>query len=126
MKVDQLSNSNYITKADVDPPVRVTVAEPKPYPKNMAKDGHKEDIKLIINLQEFKKPFVCNTTNFNLIAHETGEEDSDNWVGKQFNLFYNPAIEFGDKIVGGIRVLIPQPTMPQAPVAPPAEDEVPF
>ena len=125
MKVDELGSSNYITKSDVDPPVRVTVIEPKPHKKNMAKDGQKPDVKLIVTLKEFSKEFVCNIVNFNRIELETGESDSDNWVGKQFNLWYDPSIEFGDKIVGGIRVLIPQPQVQvPAPVSP--TDEVPF
>ena len=128
MKADELSTSDYLVESDVTPPIRVTITEPVPYLKNMAKDNQPPNNKTIITLAETKKLFCCNITNFKLIARNTGEQDSDDWVGKQVNLWFNPDIEFGGDIVGGIRVMTPQPQVqaPVAPTAPLPTDEVPF
>ena len=127
MKADDLKTSDYLTEGDVTPPIRVTVDEPIPYIKNMAKDGQPVNNKTIISLVGMKKKFCCNITNFKLIARNVGKPDSDNWVGESFDIWFNPDIEYGSEIVGGIRVMTPQPQVQAPTQAPPvADDEVPF
>jgi hypothetical protein len=125
MKVDDFGSSSYLKKDDVTPAVRLTIT--KAEPKNMAKSGQAPELKCVLSFKETDKKLVCNKTNFQLIAMTTSEPDSDNWVGKSIALWFNPAIEFGGDIVGGIRVLTEQPQVPAMPSAPSSsDDEIPF
>ena len=124
MKLDDLVTSDYLKEADVTPPIRVTIKSTEA--KNMAKAGQPPQIKCVVAFEEVEKKLVCNVTNFKAIVKKTGEADSENWAGKQIDLWFNPDIEFGGDIVGGIRLMTPQPTAPVVPTQAPAEDEAPF
>jgi hypothetical protein len=77
---------------------------------------------------EIEKKLVCNVTNFKAIAKKTGKPDSDDWVGETIDLWFNPDIEFGGDIVGGIRLMTAQPQAPVVPTqVPPVQDtDIPF
>ena len=121
-----MSTSDYMKEADVTPPIRVTIKSSEA--KNMAKKGDPPQLKCVLGFEEIEKKLVCNVTNFKGIVKRTGEPDSDNWVGKQIDLWFNPDIEYAGDIVGGIRLMTAQPQAPVVPTAaPPAQDEdIPF
>ena len=102
MRLDEMSNSDYMKRDDVTPPILVTIKSQEP--KNMAQSGQPSDTKLIIGFEESDKKLVCNVTNFKNIRRITDEADSKDWIGKQIVLWFNPDIEFGGETVGGIRV----------------------
>ncbi len=113
--VNDLKDSKFLTKEDVDPPVIVTIAGWEHIDVSM--DTEPERMRYTLSFQEFDKSMVLNTTNGQRIQKVTGESDFDNWIGKEIVLFNDPNVEFGGKLVGGIRVQIPQAEI-QAPVRP--------
>ena len=128
MKIDELSTSNYMKEGDVTPELTVTIASEKS--KDMAKDGQKPDVKCILGFSDHQKELVCNKTNFKTISKNTGQGDSKNWIGQKITVWFNPNIEYGGEVTGGIRVrpsvaATPPPNnfMPEHPVS---EDEKPF
>ena len=126
MKLDDLVTSDYLKEADVTPPIRVTIKSSEP--KNMAKPNQPPQVKCVLAFNEIEKKLVCNVTNFKAIAKKTGKADSDDWVGETIDLWFNPDIEFGGDIVGGIRLMTAQPQAPVVPtqVPPVNDDDIPF
>ena len=59
--------------------------------------------KPVVYFKEVPKGLIVNKTNWKLITEATGEEDSDNWAGKQITLFTLDVDAFGD-VVAAIRV----------------------
>ena len=127
MKISQLSESKYLKKEDVMPPLTVTIYGIAK--ENLAREDEAPEFKYVLNFKEQVKPLVLNMTNAQLIAHVTGSEETDDWVGKQVTLNNDPSVSFAGKLTGGIRVQIPQPTMQTenpAPIDPQFNDKVPF
>lgn len=123
MNISELSESQYLKKGDVEPPIKVTMEGITR--KNLAKEGEPAENKYILHFIEDVKPLVLNITNGQLIAAVTGSEETDDWKGKQITLYNDPSISFGGKLTGGIRVQYqPQPgSVPQqAGAAATAED----
>ena len=79
------------------------------------------------------KQMTCNKTNGKRIAAMHGDE-IDDWKGKKITIFYDPNVEYGGEIKGGLRVKLPEaaPTGKKAAFLSenPAEglpkDEIPF
>jgi hypothetical protein len=90
--------------------------------------------KPVFSFRETEKTLVCNKTNRDEIRSVYGDE-MDNWIGKTIILF-SKKVEFGNKIVDGIRVRVERPkTKPSGPAAkkqaqdelnPPPHDDIPF
>ena len=60
-----------------------------------------------------KKVLALNRTNFDAVADATGEDDTDNWPGRQIEL-YPTKTQLGNKTVDCIRVRPPaQPKPPK-------------
>lgn len=103
------------------------------YQDNVAKEGAPEELRWCIAFNEIEKPMVLNSTNGQIIAQITKQDDTDHWTGAKIVLYDDPSVSFGGKLVGGIRVRAPrnQPTMPKpsakppvaAPVAEPSDND---
>jgi len=115
MNISELSVSNYLKKEDVMPPVIVTISSITK--ENLAKENETPEYKYILNFSEALKPMVLNMTNGELIAMVTGEQDTDNWIGKKITLWYDPTVTFGEKMTGGIRIQMPQQQAQAAPMS---------
>jgi hypothetical protein len=142
MNINELTVSKFLKKEDVSPPIIVTISGLTR--ENLAKENEAPEMKYVLQFSEALKPMVLNLTNGKLIAMVTGEEDTDNWVGKQITLWNDPTVSFGEKMTGGIRVQMPQaqavaaPAVAQAQAARPAvkpdernppdnfDDDIPF
>ena len=136
--VDDLTQSKYLKRGDVDPPVVVTITGYEQV--NMAKNGEPQELRWVLKFKELDKPMTLNKTNGNRIAAVVRDvygvqnmySDFDNWIGKKIELFNDPSIEYGGKIVGGIRVRYPwNPDANPNPQQPAAgnisdDDEIPF
>lgn len=120
MNINKLKESKYLSKEDCSPPLILTISGLSN--TNMAKEGEPEENKYILHFSENVKPMVLNITNGKLIAHVTGEEDTDNWIGKKITLFHDRTVPFGAELVGGIRVQVPQ-EQAQAPEREPGMDD---
>lgn len=90
------------------------------YQDNVAKEGAPEELRWCIAFDELEKPMVLNSTNGQIIAQITKNEDTDHWIGHKVVLYDDPSVSYGGKLVGGIRVRAPrnQPTTPSASAAP--------
>lgn len=131
MKIDGFiqTNSDYLTKADCDPAILVTIAG-----ATIEKLG--DDEKIIIHFNELEKGLATNKINLKLMEAFYKSSDTDDWVGKKIVLWDDVSVMYAGKVVGGIRVRLPvqQPVAPAVPVAPvpaaPAADfidsDVPF
>jgi hypothetical protein len=127
MNVNQIKQSNFLTKHDVGKGTLVTI-KGDVFQQNVAKEGAPEEHKYCIAFDELEKPMVLNSTNAQLIAQITGSQESENWNGHKLVLYEDPSISFGGKLVGGIRVRAPrQPTTRPVPsgIRPPAPKPVP-
>lgn len=123
--ISDLKQSKFLTKADVIPPVLVTI---RGYEQvNVAKEGVEPEMKWCLQFDELEKPLVLNSTNGQIIAAITGSEDFDGWIGHKIVLYNDPNISFAGKLTGGIRCRAPRnqpaaaPQPKPAPAAPPAQ-----
>lgn len=105
MNINQLSESKYLKKDDVMTPIQVTISGLTH--ENLAREGEVPDMKYVLQFSEAIKPLVLNMTNAQLIAHITGQEDTDNWTGAKITLYNDPSVSFGGKLTGGVRVQVP-------------------
>lgn len=131
MLVSKMKQSKYITKDDVGVEGK-TLTMQNVTQENMAKEGEPEELRYVLHFMEAKKGMVLNITNANLIAHITGQQDTDNWGGHQITIYNDPTISMGGKIVGGIRVRVPNAPAPAPAAQPPGgipqdfDDDIPF
>ena len=50
------------------------------------------------------KPMILNATNIRIAVSAFGTAETDDWTGKTIIAYDDPEIEFGGKIVGGVRL----------------------
>ena len=101
MKLNEVLDSKFLKQEDIDGEVTVTVAAVKK--QNVAKQDDPPEYKLTVKWQEFEKPMVCNATNTKRMFKALGA-DTDDWIGQTMRLFVDHDVEYGGKIVGGLRV----------------------
>lgn len=96
--LNQMLESKYLKQIDVEPPKLVTI-------KNIYKQLIGEKEKWIIAFNEFTKPLASGiTTNLKTLARIFNSENSNDWIGKQVVLYWNPEVEYGGDITGGVRI----------------------
>lgn len=110
MHVSQFKQSNFLTRADVGRGMLVTIRSLSQ--ENIAKSGAPEELKWVIHFDECEKPLVVNSTNAQIIAQITKQDDTDSWPGHKIVLYDDPSVSFGGKLVGGIRVRAPRTLTP--------------
>jgi hypothetical protein len=82
--------------------------------ERLKNDGKDED-KLLLHFRgDDPKPLICNRTNFDSISDLYGD-DTDAWPGRAIELYVDPRVRFGTRVVPGIRVRAPR--RPSRPVA---------
>jgi len=122
MKISELKKSRFLTKDDVEPPIKVTVRGL--VEENVAMDNQPAEMRWTLVFNEDVKAMVLNSINAQLIAMITKSEETDDWGGAVIVLYNDPTVSFGGKIVGGIRVRaprLPQAQIEQARAQPPRE-----
>ena len=77
-------------------------------------DDGKKSKKAILNFAGKDKGLVVNKTNAQIIAHNTGSDDLDDWVGKEI-IMYPTKVNFGDNMVDAIRVREEIPEVAEGP-----------
>lgn len=99
-KVSQMIISKFIAHADVEPPVVVTVRT-----LSLEKVGRDDDSeqRWIMWFNELKKGMRLNVTTLRIFEAAYGD-DSDRWIGRRVQLYWDPTVQFGGKLVGGVRV----------------------
>ena len=137
MHISQLKQSRFLTRADVGRGMLLTIKDIRQ--ENVAKEGAPEELRWVMEFNDYEKPMVLNATNGQAIAAICRNEETDNWIGHQIVCYDDPNVSFGGKLVGGIRVRAPRNvatpkpspvagvTTPAPKLAPvPFEDDVPF
>ena len=66
-----------------------------------------ERSKLILYFEGLDKGLVCNVTNINVLIDVLGSDETDDWIGREVELYVDHGVMFGGKRVGGIRVRAP-------------------
>ncbi len=102
--INEMIDSKYLKKEDVGDPgdgSLVTIQGVKQ--DNVAKEDEEPEMKWLIKFREFKKPMILNSTNIKLAAMIIGSNNTDDWKEKTIEVYHDPAVTFGDKLVGGIR-----------------------
>ena len=103
MKRSEAFPSKYLSKDDVQMPIVVTVAGVKP---EILKSDNGEEQKPVMYFSDNDKPLILNNTNWMTMEDWWGD-DSERWLGKKIELYFEPNIMFGNKRVGGVRVRKP-------------------
>ncbi|KKL17749.1 hypothetical protein LCGC14_2482420 [marine sediment metagenome] len=109
-KLNDIKDSNYLTKEDCEPALTVTISHCVEEDVSMANQPAK--MKYVVYFEGQEKGMVLNLTNFQRIVQVSGRDDTDNWKGVQINLYNDPTVDFGGKLVGGIRVWVQQTAPP--------------
>ncbi len=122
--IHAVKKSNYLTRADVDPAIVVTIKEVIEEEMDTPKGP---EMKFVCYFDEREKGTVLNWINSQTIAKILGSESFDDWPGGKIVLYDDPNVMFGQQLVGGIRVRAPR----KRPVAKPEpepefDDEIPF
>jgi len=102
MKQQDVFPSRFLKAEDIlddELTLTITKVETVTLPGNKGEETDKP----VAYFKEVPKGLIINKTNWKLIAEATGEEDSDDWVGKQITLFTLDVDAFGD-VVAAIRV----------------------
>jgi hypothetical protein len=117
-----MMESKYLKKSDVEAgPMNVKVVSC--LQENVALEDKPVEMLWIMRFQGIKKGLIMKKTNLNLMVLATGQRNSDFWPGCDITLYNDPTVQFKGEMVGGIRVMVPQPGMQQAPAqqAPPSQ-----
>src|SRR5438045_98513 len=102
MHIDELKNSRFQKKEDCDRPITVIIDHLDK--RNVAELGEKPEFKWCLFFRNGIKPMVLNSTNAQLIARLLGSKNSDDWIGKDIELYHDPNVTYAGELVGGIRV----------------------
>jgi len=103
MKLSEMFPSDLLKSQDIlDAGGEMTLTILKVEMKTFDRDEGDKDTKPIVYFEEGKQ-LVLNVTNKNAIAEMHGQEDTDQWIGKQVTLTVKD-VEFQGKTVLGIRV----------------------
>lgn len=102
--IDTMISSKYLTKEDVGEPGDGTIVTVQGLKEaNIARDNEEPKMKWLVKFREFPKPMVLGSTTLQLAAMILGSKNTDDWIGKKIEVYHDPSITFGDKLVGGIR-----------------------
>ena len=126
MKVSDLLPSRFLKKEDFAKPTVYTI-------KHLAiEEVAKGEEKPVLYFLEVTKGLTLNKTKIKQLEAGYGD-DTDHWIGRKVRLSNDPTVDFGGKIVGGIKLELSKGKPVQAePVAPPPpaddadEDTIPF
>ncbi len=126
-RVHEMKSSKFLKREDVGDGIGAIIEGVSQ--ENVAKDGVDPELKWCLHFSNIDKPLVLNTTNMTLIAKFLESDNTDDWVGRKIILYDDPAVSFGGKLTGGIRVRQykgdAKKTIPAA-SAPVSEKEIPF
>ena len=133
MSFDKLvpSDSKYLKKEDVpeekDGGVNLTV---RGFKREMIKGDQGDEEKTVMYFaEEGYAPMVLNRTNANRLAIVTGARTAGEARGRKVCVYHDPMVEYGGKLVGGLRIKQPTGATAAPKPAPAADDldsDIPF
>lgn len=105
MRTADMIKSKFWRARDVEgqAPIVLTIADVTE--ELLGRGGH-QDVKCFLWFKESHKGLQLNKTRVNILEAAYGP-DSEAWLGRRVRLSFDPAVEFGGRPVGGIRVQTP-------------------
>ena len=104
--ISEMSPSRFFKGSDVkDREVRVTIKSCTQ--ENVAPKSQPPSHAWVLHFNEVDKGLKLGATNLSLVAAATGENDSENWIGKRLILWFDPDVLYKSDRIGGIRVKAP-------------------
>lgn len=104
MKRSEAFPTKYLSKDDIKTPTTGTIAR---VVNETLGQGDDQEIKPVMYFSSgIDKPMVVNATNWINVEAIYGDE-SDNWIGKQVEVWVDPSVSFGGKRIGGLRLRQP-------------------
>jgi hypothetical protein len=70
--------------------------------------GEDAEMKWVAYFKETPKCLSLNATNIKRMEKAFGSDNTDDWIGKQIVVFWDEEVQFGNDMVGGIRVRAPK------------------
>jgi|APGre2960657373_1045057.scaffolds.fasta_scaffold00317_14 hypothetical protein len=123
-KIGEMKNSRFLTQHDVGEDGRIVTVESVDQ-QNVAPENQPKELKWVMHFaEEWAKPLVLNRVNTELAAKVLKSDDTDDWCNKQIVAYQDPTINYGGKVIGGIRLRSVKPT-DKAGDAPDAEPDKP-
>ena len=90
---------NYLRKEDVSGPTNATIEAIR-----SVKVPNADREKLVVWFREIAKPLILNKTNTRTLVDIFQSTSTATWIGGQVMLFVEASVQFGGKLVGGIRL----------------------
>lgn len=107
VKITELSSGGkYLKQADIDAPKLWTIKDVKK--ENVAPPTEDPEWKGVMYFHEVEKGLVLNKVNLGRAQFTCKSDDTDEWTGHKIVVFVDPEVEFGGKIVGGVRLRAPK------------------
>ena len=124
-----ISTGKYLKRESVSPDGEIHTVIKCVEEEINASDGGSET-KWLLYLSDLK-PLIMNTTNIRIaVAAFGGDSQTDNWGGKKIIVFDDDSVQFGGKVVGGVRLrAVPSKAKSKAKAKstkPTDVDEIPF
>lgn len=128
MKISEMLQSNWLRKDDLSDPIGGEVFTIRRLTEELV--GQDQQPKWACHWREKDvAPLLLNKTNLRLLAAILGD-DTDQWIGREIEVYHDPSISYGGQLVGGLRVRPPRPPKPRAqqrrPVPDVEDDPIPF
>ena len=128
MTRDEVFPSKYLKAADLKGKAHIATIVSAPYETLKGIDG-KENKKIVLYFKNAEKALPLNTTNFDAVCEVTGCPNTEDWLGKQIEVYPTKTL-MGGKLVDCIRIRPPSSSRPAAAAPPlPADDmsdQIPF
>lgn len=105
MNINDMKKSRFFSKQDLPAPPNGTdftilgITE-----ENVALETAAPENKFCLVFAENPKPFVLNQTNAAMISAILGSDETDTWKDSVVQVYFDPTIAMGGKIVGGMRI----------------------
>lgn len=110
-KISEMLASNWLKKEDLSDPVGGETFTIKRVTEELV--GADQQSKWALHWKERDvMPMLLNKTNLRLLASMLGD-DTDDWIGKEVEVYHDPTIAYGGQLVGGLRVRPPRPPKPR-------------
>jgi len=91
-------------------------------------EGGESEIKWVLTLSDLK-PLILNATNIRRCVAAFVTSETDEWIGRSIVVYDDPEIEFGGRIVGGVRLRAVPKKAPKPKASPVGDDDesaIPF
>lgn len=111
--IDEMMPSKFLKKSDTTEAGKIVTVQSLSS-TNVGSPDKPED-KWTMSFVELDKPLVMNKTNLKRAAVIFNSKQTEDWIGKKVNLYFDPMVEFAGEIKGGLRLKpAEQPAQPES------------